>query len=176
MYGVAQPRINGLKAVLSVLGCSPILENASALSLTSPQVPSPVIMSPRKLRFPGFYELSNSYNLRCTAEANEPSIPLSPSSSASSTNRTRSYSQPITRRCVFFSTREEPVIYISGRPFVLRDASDPTEALHLADRADILEGIEERLKSDILAEAERFGGLLMTHYEDCEWSMATLQN
>lgn len=71
-------------------------------------------------------------------------------------------------RCVFFSTREEPVIYISGRPFVLRDASDPTEALHLADRAETLEGIEDRLKADILAEANKFGGLLLTHYEEGE--------
>jgi len=66
---------------------------------------------------------------------------------------------------VFFSTREEPVVYVSGRPFVLRDASYPTETLHIADRADTLEGIETRLKKDILAEAENFGGLILTHHE-----------
>ncbi|KAF8322469.1 hypothetical protein DL93DRAFT_2123864 [Clavulina sp. PMI_390] len=108
VYGVAQPRVNGLKAVLSVLGCAP------EKSLGSDTV----------------YVANTS-----------------------------------SRKCVFFSTREEPVIYISGRPFVLRDASDPTEALHLADRADTLEGIEHRLKKDILAEADKFGGLLLTHYE-----------
>lgn len=57
------------------------------------------------------------------------------------------------------------MIYLSGRPFVLRDASDPTETLHLADHADTLEGIENRLKRDILAEADKFGGLILTHYE-----------
>jgi hypothetical protein len=67
---------------------------------------------------------------------------------------------------VFFSTREEPVIYISGRPFVLRDASDPTSALQLSDRAQNLEAIERRLKVDILGEARVFGGLCLTHYED----------
>lgn len=66
---------------------------------------------------------------------------------------------------MFFSTREEPVIYLSGRPFVLRDASDPTETLHVADHADTLEGLETRLKKDILAEAHKFGGLILTHYE-----------
>ncbi|KAF9510295.1 hypothetical protein BS47DRAFT_1373349 [Hydnum rufescens UP504] len=100
VFGVAQPRINGIKAVLSVLG----------------------------------------------------------SSSARPDSPPRSH-------CVFFSTREEPVIYISGRPFVLRDASAPKEALSLSDRAENLEGIESRLKEDILTEAEKFGGLILTHYE-----------
>lgn len=46
-----------------------------------------------------------------------------------------------------------PVVYVSGRPFVLRDASEPRSTLHLSDRAENLEGIEQRLKNDILAEA-----------------------
>ncbi|EIM91392.1 uncharacterized protein STEHIDRAFT_153038 [Stereum hirsutum FP-91666 SS1] len=66
---------------------------------------------------------------------------------------------------VWFSTREEPIVYISGRPFVLRDASEPRKTLHLSDRAENLEGIEIRLKNDILAEAARYGGLLLTHNE-----------
>lgn len=46
-------------------------------------------------------------------------------------------------------------VYISGRPFVLRDAAEPRETLKLSDRAENLEAIEERLKADILAEAAR---------------------
>lgn len=68
------------------------------------------------------------------------------------------------------------MIYISGRPFVLRDASDPTEALHLADRADTLEGIESRLKKDILIEADKFGGLILTHYEEGKQSSCTVSH
>lgn len=68
-------------------------------------------------------------------------------------------------RCVWFCTREEPVVYISGRPFVLRDASNPKTTLALSDRAENLEQIEVRLKGDILTEARRHNGLIMTHDE-----------
>ncbi|KAF9000645.1 inositol hexakisphosphate-domain-containing protein [Cyathus striatus] len=66
---------------------------------------------------------------------------------------------------VWFSTREEPVVYISGRPFVLRDASEPRHTLSLSDRAENLEAIEMRLKNDILQEASRCGGVVLTHNE-----------
>ena len=106
---------------------------------------------------------------------------------------------------IWFSTREEPIgihlsalpslpqlslrvpgklVYISGRPFVLRDASEPRKTLPLSDRPVNLEAIEQRLKNDILAEGIRcgcllsplicaifchllcrFGGLVLTHNE-----------
>lgn len=53
-------------------------------------------------------------------------------------------------------------VYISGRPFVLRDASEPRKTLHLSDRAENLEGIEIRLKNDILAEATKYTPLCST--------------
>ncbi len=46
-------------------------------------------------------------------------------------------------------------VYISGKPFVLRDGSVPKNTLALSDRAENLEGIEDRLKSDILKEAKK---------------------
>jgi hypothetical protein len=46
-------------------------------------------------------------------------------------------------------------VYISGRPFVLRDASEPRRTLKLSDRAENLEGIEQRLKNDILQESTK---------------------
>ncbi|KAF7295972.1 hypothetical protein MKEN_01411800 [Mycena kentingensis (nom. inval.)] len=66
---------------------------------------------------------------------------------------------------VWFSTREEPIIYISGRPFVLRDVAQPRRTLVLSDRAENLEAIENRMKNDILQEAARYGGLILTHNE-----------
>ncbi|KAI0072968.1 hypothetical protein K474DRAFT_1723915 [Panus rudis PR-1116 ss-1] len=72
---------------------------------------------------------------------------------------------PNPARVVWFCTREEPIVYISGRPFVLRDASEPKRTLKLSDRAENLEAIELRLKNDILFEANRFGGLILTHNE-----------
>ncbi|KAF9260086.1 hypothetical protein L218DRAFT_1079604 [Marasmius fiardii PR-910] len=97
VFGVAQPRTQGLRAILSVLRCRP--------GITDPS------------------------------------------------------------HVVWFSTREEPIVYISGRPFVLRDASQPKKTLSLSDRAENLEAIELRLKNDILQEAAKFGGLLLTHNE-----------
>ncbi|KAL1739376.1 inositol hexakisphosphate-domain-containing protein [Schizophyllum fasciatum] len=97
VFGTAQPRTQGLRAILSVLGCRP--------------------------------------------------------------------NNPNPNHVVWFSTREEPLVYISGRPFVLRDASEPRRLLSLSDRAENLEAIELRLKNDILQEATRYGGLVLTHNE-----------
>ncbi|KAJ7757743.1 inositol hexakisphosphate-domain-containing protein [Mycena maculata] len=97
VFGAAQPRTQGLRAILSVLRCRPGTPNPSHV--------------------------------------------------------------------VWFSTREEPIIYISGRPFVLRDASQPRRTLSLSDRAENLEAIETRMKNDILQEANRYGGLILTHNE-----------
>lgn len=97
VFGVAQPRTQGLRAILSVLRCRP--------GTTSPS------------------------------------------------------------HVVWFSTREEPIVYISGRPFVLRDSAEPRRTLSLSDRAENLEAIEERLKNDILQESAKHGGLILTHNE-----------
>ncbi|KAG2100890.1 inositol hexakisphosphate-domain-containing protein [Suillus cothurnatus] len=97
VFGVAQPRTQGLRAILSVLRCRP--------GTTSPS------------------------------------------------------------HVVWFSTREEPIVYISGRPFVLHDSAEPRRTLSLSDRAENLEAIEERLKNDILQESAKYGGLILTHNE-----------
>ncbi|KAF8896122.1 inositol hexakisphosphate-domain-containing protein [Infundibulicybe gibba] len=97
VFGAAQPRTQGLRAILSVLKCTP--------------------------------------------------------------------NNPNPTHVIWFSTREEPIVYISGRPFVLRDASEPRRTLSISDRAENLEAIELRLKNDILQEATRNGGLVLTHNE-----------
>jgi hypothetical protein len=53
-------------------------------------------------------------------------------------------------------------VYISGRPFVLRDASEPRRTLKMSDRAENLEAIELRLKNDILAEAQKYVSMQLT--------------
>ena len=47
-------------------------------------------------------------------------------------------------------------VYISGRPFVLRDSSEPRRTMSISDRAENLEAIENRLKNDILQETNRY--------------------
>lgn len=41
-------------------------------------------------------------------------------------------------------TREEPVVYISARPFVLRDSVRPTQTFAISERAENIEAIEYR--------------------------------
>jgi hypothetical protein len=66
----------------------------------------------------------------------------------------------------WFNTREEPVIYISGEPFVLRDADKPKQnRSYTGITTSRLEKMEERLRDDILEEAHKCGGLLMIHEE-----------
>ncbi|KIY43759.1 hypothetical protein FISHEDRAFT_51969 [Fistulina hepatica ATCC 64428] len=90
VYGAAQPRTQGLRAILSILQCRPGQENQS--------------------------------------------------------------------HAIWFSTREEPM----GMLILFRT---PRQTLSLSDRAENLEAIEQRMKTDILQEAKRFGGLVLTHNE-----------
>lgn len=47
-------------------------------------------------------------------------------------------------KAVWVCTREEPVIYIGGSPFVLRDAEEPFKTFGLSERPEALESIERR--------------------------------
>lgn len=70
-----------------------------------------------------------------------------------------------TRRCAWVCTREEPVVFVGDTPYVLREAHKPRNTYSMSDRAENLEGIEKRLKNDILAEASKNNGLLLVHQE-----------
>lgn len=59
--------------------------------------------------------------------------------------------------------REEPVVYVNGRPFVLREQACPLKNLqeYAGIDATRLERMERRLKEDVLAEAGAFEALLL---------------
>lgn len=63
--------------------------------------------------------------------------------------------------------REEPLIYINDRSFVLREAEHPFRNMKDFQKIDWrrIEEIETRLKSDILREAEKNGGNILIHRE-----------
>ncbi|XP_028792052.1 paladin-like, partial [Neltuma alba] len=65
-------------------------------------------------------------------------------------------------RVIWFNLREEPVVYINGRPFVLRDVEKPFTNLEYTgiDR-ERAEQMEDRLKEDILLEAARYGNKIL---------------
>ncbi|XP_058077437.1 uncharacterized protein LOC131225856 isoform X1 [Magnolia sinica] len=71
-------------------------------------------------------------------------------------------------RPVFWhNMREEPVIYINGKPFVLREVERPYKNMleYTGIDRERVERMEARLKEDILREAERYGGAIMVTHE-----------
>lgn len=150
VYGVAQPSVMGLKTILSVLQCSPARTESMAGE-----------------RGRSLMNLSRNTNLNDRASSS------SPGRTGSRTRAENIHSDEATanvgvnqRRCVWACTRNEPVIYVGGRPFVLRDADVPLENFQLSERASNLESIEQRLKADILKESQRYGNLLLVHEEE----------
>ncbi|KAJ3362184.1 hypothetical protein HDU91_003541 [Kappamyces sp. JEL0680] len=68
---------------------------------------------------------------------------------------------------VWISAREEPMIFLNRKPFVIRDAKSPLKNINtyhgiLTKR---LEQVEERLKEDIMREQHRWNGLVLVHEE-----------
>ncbi|KAL6225589.1 hypothetical protein ACLB2K_004438 [Fragaria x ananassa] len=63
---------------------------------------------------------------------------------------------------LWINLREEPLVYINGRPFVLRDVERPFSNLEYTgiNRARV-EQMEARLKEDILVEAARYGNKIL---------------
>ncbi|KAG0482267.1 hypothetical protein HPP92_010351 [Vanilla planifolia] len=66
------------------------------------------------------------------------------------------------KKILWHNLREEPVVYINDRPFVLRDVEKPFSNLEYTgiNRARV-EQMEARLKEDILIEAARYGNKIL---------------
>lgn len=71
------------------------------------------------------------------------------------------------RKVVWFNMREEPVIYINGKPYVVREAGQPFCNLEYTgiDRSRV-EGMEDRLKQDILEEAKAYDDRVLVSVEN----------
>ena len=70
-------------------------------------------------------------------------------------------------RALWYNMREEPVIYINGRPFVLREEERPFKNMQEYTGIDArrLEQMESRLKADVLREMTGFGGRVLVAHE-----------
>ena len=68
---------------------------------------------------------------------------------------------------LWHNLREEPVLYINGKPYVVREADQPFCNLEYTgiDRSRV-EDMERRLKADVLAEAALFDGHILVTEED----------
>ncbi|XP_075094031.1 uncharacterized protein LOC107778927 [Nicotiana tabacum] len=63
---------------------------------------------------------------------------------------------------LWINLREEPVIYINGRPFVLREVERPFSNLEYTGiNRKRVEQMEDRLKEDVLLEAARYGNKIL---------------
>lgn len=63
---------------------------------------------------------------------------------------------------LWINLREEPVVYINGRPFVLRDVEKPfSNVEYTGINRKRLEQMEDRLKEDVLVEAARYGNKIL---------------
>lgn len=79
------------------------------------------------------------------------------------------------QRVLWTNMREEPVVYINGRSYSLRDEAHPFE------NADGFKGVdaetvdqnEQRLKTDILAEAGANGGRILLHGESADGTVVS---
>ena len=65
---------------------------------------------------------------------------------------------------VWVCLREEPVVYIHGRPYVLRNLIDVFKNMDDWYGADV-DSLEERLKKDILNEAKKYNSMFLVHKE-----------
>ncbi|KAL8544739.1 hypothetical protein ACS0TY_005100 [Phlomoides rotata] len=71
------------------------------------------------------------------------------------------------RPVLWHNMREEPVVYINGKPFVLREVERPYKNMleYTGIDCERVERMEARLKDDILREAERYQGAIMVIHE-----------
>ncbi|KAI8816483.1 inositol hexakisphosphate-domain-containing protein, partial [Fimicolochytrium jonesii] len=75
--------------------------------------------------------------------------------------------QNTTRKALWFSAREEPIVYLDGKPFVLRENERPFTNIRSVQgiSSTRLEQMEARLKEDIEREASKWNGMLLVHEE-----------
>ncbi|CAO1617411.1 unnamed protein product [Parajaminaea phylloscopi] len=179
VYGVAQPTITGLRTILTVLQAAPpppapkrtwartdSVRAASNIALKSP--PLHKSRQASQPHVPTTAEQSDSArDDDSSSPSNAPEAqrqqPVSDAAQSLPSSSSRAEERP---RTVWVCTREEPILYIGARPFVLRESASPTVTFSLSSKAEALEAIEERLKQDVLREAAKFGGLIMVHEEE----------
>lgn len=82
--------------------------------------------------------------------------------------RTLLQDKPKNERILWINLREEPIIYINGIPYVLRDRAFTLRNLraYKGITGSRMEQLEERLKEDVIREVTQCGGRILLHGED----------
>lgn len=76
--------------------------------------------------------------------------------------------RPQNQKILWINLREEPIIYINGIPYVLRDRYFTLRNIRVYKgiTGSRLEQLEERLKEDVLREVVNYDGRILLHGED----------
>ncbi|KAK9808828.1 hypothetical protein WJX72_004439 [[Myrmecia] bisecta] len=76
------------------------------------------------------------------------------------------------RKVLWHNMREEPVLYINGKPYVVRESSKPFANLEYTgiDKTRV-EDMEMRLKQDVLKEAAEYGNQIMVAHENDDFQV-----
>lgn len=82
--------------------------------------------------------------------------------------RTLFSDRPKTDRILWINLREEPIIYINGIPYVLRDRAFTLRNLraYKGITGSRMEQLEDRLKEDVIREVTQCGGRILLHGEN----------
>lgn len=82
--------------------------------------------------------------------------------------RTLLSDRPKAQRILWINLREEPIIYINGIPYVLRDRAFTLRNLraYKGITGSRMEQLEERLKEDVIREVTQCGGRILLHGEN----------
>lgn len=77
------------------------------------------------------------------------------------------------KEVVWTNMREEPVVYINGRSFTVREEAHPFEnsTAFKGQSGDQVENADARLKAEVLREAKENGGRFLTHGETADGSV-----
>jgi len=77
-----------------------------------------------------------------------------------------------TMRSIWISLREEPVIYVNDRPFVLRTLDNLFANIEYTGiNTSRVENMEVRLKDDVLKDADKYDGRFLVHDEGSDGSL-----
>ncbi|KAI3645959.1 hypothetical protein MP228_008887 [Amoeboaphelidium protococcarum] len=170
IFGCSQPTITGLETVIHLLMYKDNIQKLNAqrkestvsvdaqpqLSVTMRKHSEPLAVNAAQVHANFHHQLLHQTDL-----------PSSSSQDLSQDKSTSIDSKHMIKKIVWINTREEPIMYISGKPYVLRDVGNPFQNISTYNgiSAARLEQMEQRLKNDILYECKRCGGLLLVYDE-----------
>ena len=76
------------------------------------------------------------------------------------------------RKVTWINLREEPVVYVNGSPYVVRESDKPFANLEYTGiDTERVEEMEKRLKADVLTEASLYDGSIMVAHEDDQFQV-----